>query len=365
MNATKVLRAVALALAAWFVALLALRLRAPLRLSVRPRVDGRRHARPRAAPRRRPAALRAAVGRLHPLPLHARLPGASSPRSELFGLGYKLGRFVSLAGFFAVAVLGYIYARREGGSRAAAACAIAIIFGAFVPTGTFYDLARPDSLFMGLVTAGLLVGWWKRKSYGGGVAAALLLVAAFFVKQTAAPFMVVLGLVAAARLAARRRRLRRSRSRVVGLPALWLSQPRLRRLVLDLHQRAPSQARLLPGARVSRHARPPRAHPRPGDPARAVGARPPPHAGPRLRHASSPLAGIGAACTQLRHAVGVHQRVHARRHAAGHRHRRRRRPASSTTARRAAAPAPRRRLPPARAVDPDARPAACSPSPGA
>ncbi|HEX9101809.1 MAG TPA: hypothetical protein VF997_06380, partial [Polyangia bacterium] len=96
---------------------------------------------------------------------------------KLFGIGYKLGRFVSLVGFFAVVVLGYVYARREGGSRAAAACAIAIICAAFVPTGTFYDLARPDSLFMGLVTAGLLVGWWKRHSYAGGVAAALLLVA--------------------------------------------------------------------------------------------------------------------------------------------------------------------------------------------
>ncbi len=141
---------------------------------------------------------------------------------KLFGIGYKLGRFVSLAGFFAVALFGYVYARREGGARAAAACAMAIVFAAFVPTGAFYDLARPDSLFMGLVTAGLIVGWWKRQSWVGGVVAALILVAAFFVKQTAAPFMIAFGvalLLAAPRTAV----VYGATLAVVGLPALWLA----------------------------------------------------------------------------------------------------------------------------------------------
>ncbi|MDB4967544.1 MAG: hypothetical protein JWN44_3233 [Myxococcales bacterium] len=142
--------------------------------------------------------------------------------SKIFGLGYKLGRFVSLASFFAVAILGYVYARREGGSRAAAAAAIGLMFAAFVPTGTFYDLARPDSLFMALVTAGLLVGWWGRKSYRGGAAAAVILVIAFFVKQTAAPFMPALGLVlllASPRVAL----VYGATLAVVGLPSLWLA----------------------------------------------------------------------------------------------------------------------------------------------
>ena len=175
---------------------------------------------------------------------------------KLFGIGYKLGRFVSLVGFFTVVVLGYVYARREGGSRAAAACGIAIIFAAFVPTGAFYDLARPDSLFMGLVTAGLLVAWWKRHSPAGGVAAALVFIAAFYVKQTAAPFMVALGLALLARRAAHRRRLRPDarRRRPARLVAV---EPRLGRLVLDLHLGHPSQARLLRRARVPGHARPP------------------------------------------------------------------------------------------------------------
>jgi hypothetical protein len=114
--------------------------------------------------------------------------------SKIFGLGYKLARAVSLLGFFGALIPGYIFARREGGARSTAAAAMAIPCAAFVPTGAFYDLARPDSLFLGLVTVALLVGWWQRRSHLGGAVAALLMVAAFFTKQTASPFMLALGL---------------------------------------------------------------------------------------------------------------------------------------------------------------------------
>jgi len=113
--------------------------------------------------------------------------------ARVFGLGYTLGRLVSLIGFFGALLLGYVFARREGGSRATAAIAMALPAAAFVPTGAWFDLARPDSLFLGLTTAGLLVGWWKRNSHAGVAAAAALLVLAFFTKQTASPFMVALG----------------------------------------------------------------------------------------------------------------------------------------------------------------------------
>jgi hypothetical protein len=121
-------------------------------------------------------------------------PAILATLSHLFGLGYGLARVTSLLGFVGATVLGYVFARREGGSRATALCAMAIPAAAFVPTGAWYDLARPDSLFLGLTTAGLLVGWWKRRSHAGVIAAALLLIAAFFCKQTASPFMIALGL---------------------------------------------------------------------------------------------------------------------------------------------------------------------------
>ncbi|HEX6837882.1 MAG TPA: hypothetical protein VF334_14990 [Polyangia bacterium] len=221
-GAGKILRAVALALAAWFVVLLLY-------------VFARRFVYPYDLEWMEGGmldhALRLAAGQpIYAPPSVDFIPYLYTPGypfavfvlGKLFGIGYKLGRFVSLVGFFAVAVLGYVYARREGGSRAAAACAIAIIFAAFVPTGAFYDLARPDSLFMGLVTAGLLVGWWKRHSWTGGVAAALILIAAFFVKQTTAPLMVALGL--ALLLAVPRTAIVYGLTlAVVGLPALWLA----------------------------------------------------------------------------------------------------------------------------------------------
>jgi hypothetical protein len=219
---SKVFRAVALALAAWFVALLLY-------------VFARRFVYPYDLEWMEGGMIAHALRLTNGQPIYAPpsvdfIPYLYTPGypfllfvlGKIFGLGYKLARFVSIASFLAVAVLGYVYARREGGSRAAAAAGIAIMFAAFVPTGAFYDLARPDSLFMALVTAGLLVGWWKRKSFGGGVAAALLLVAAFYVKQTAAPFMVALGLallLASPRVAV----VYGVTLAVVGLPALWLS----------------------------------------------------------------------------------------------------------------------------------------------
>ena len=221
-GSAKILRAIALALAAWFALLLLY-------------VFARRFVYPYDLEWMEGGMLDHALRLAHGQPIYAPpsvdfipylytpgYPFAVFVLGKLFGIGYRLGRFVSLLGFFTVVVLGYVYARREGGSRAAAACAIAIIFGAFVPTGTFYDLARPDSLFMGLVTAGLLIGWWKRHSYGGGVAAALLLVAAFFVKQTSSVFMPVLGL--ALLLAVPRTAVVYGLTlAVVGLPSLWLS----------------------------------------------------------------------------------------------------------------------------------------------
>jgi hypothetical protein len=112
---------------------------------------------------------------------------------KVFGIGYLLGRLISVLAFLTAMVLGYVFARREGGSRPAAFAALALPAAAWVPTAAWHDLARPDSLFLGLTTAALMVGWWKRKSQLGVAAAAALMVAAFFTKQTASPFMIALG----------------------------------------------------------------------------------------------------------------------------------------------------------------------------
>jgi hypothetical protein len=83
--------------------------------------------------------------------------------------------------------------RREGGRPAFALASVAIVCAAFAPMGAWYDLARVDSLFLGLTAAGVIAGWWLRRSRVGVATAGVLLVAAFFTKQTAAPFVVALG----------------------------------------------------------------------------------------------------------------------------------------------------------------------------
>ena len=103
--------------------------------------------------------------------------------------------------------MGYRFAASLGESRAAAGTAMALPAAAFALTGAFYDLARPDSLWLFLcVAASVLLYHGARDPLGDRrrfrelgahlhvAAAALLLVAAFFTKQTASPMMIALGL---------------------------------------------------------------------------------------------------------------------------------------------------------------------------
>jgi len=66
------------------------------------------------------------------------------------GVGYLPARAVSVAAFASALVVAYAFVRRGGGSRAAALGTAALPAAAFAPTGAWYDLARVDSLFLGL-----------------------------------------------------------------------------------------------------------------------------------------------------------------------------------------------------------------------
>jgi len=131
-------------------------------------------------------------------------PAVLSLLAPLFGLGYAPARAVSIVAAAAALVFLYSFVRRAGGSRGVALGAAALPAAAFGPTGAWYDLARIDSLFLGLLAAAVWVGWWARRTRGGPVAAAFLMTAAFFAKQTALPFAVALGvaLLATSRRAA-------------------------------------------------------------------------------------------------------------------------------------------------------------------
>lgn len=124
-------------------------------------------------------------------PLYPILLGLLAP---VAGVGYLPARAVSVAAFAVALVAAYAFVRRAGGSRSAAIATAALPAAAFAPTGAWYDLARVDSLFLGLTAAAVAVGWWRRTVPAGPIAAAVLMTAAFFAKQTALPFAGALGL---------------------------------------------------------------------------------------------------------------------------------------------------------------------------
>ena len=124
-------------------------------------------------------------------PLYPIVLGLLAP---LTGIGYLPARAVSVAAFAASLLVAYAFVRRTGGSRAAAFGPAALPAAAFGPTGAWYDLARIDSLFLGLTAAAIAVGWLKRHGPAGPVVAAVLMTAAFFAKQTALPFAAALGI---------------------------------------------------------------------------------------------------------------------------------------------------------------------------
>jgi len=129
-------------------------------------------------------------------PLYPALLCALSPA---FGLSYTLGRAVSILAFTgAVAVL--VAAVRDVArpyesedlralATAAGLLGAAAVCVAFPFCGSFYDLVRPDSLWLLLVSAGLFA-CAPGRSARSIVLGAVLLAAGFFAKQTAAPFLV-------------------------------------------------------------------------------------------------------------------------------------------------------------------------------
>jgi hypothetical protein len=124
-------------------------------------------------------------------PLYPIVLGRLAP---VVGVGYLPARAVSVAAFAGALIVAYAFVRRAGGSRVVAFATTALPAAAFAPTGAWYDLARIDSLFLGLTAAAVAVGWWKRNGRAGPVAAGVLMGAAFFTKQTALPFAGALGL---------------------------------------------------------------------------------------------------------------------------------------------------------------------------
>jgi Dolichyl-phosphate-mannose-protein mannosyltransferase len=109
--------------------------------------------------------------------------------AKVFGLGFALGRGVSLAATLATSVLLFHIGRREA-SVAAGAVAAGLYLAHFRFCGAFYDVARPDALSLAILLAGV---WCARvaKSPRGAALAGALLALAFLTKQTTSVFVPV------------------------------------------------------------------------------------------------------------------------------------------------------------------------------
>ena len=108
------------------------------------------------------------------------------------GLSFTLGRIVSLiATAYTMGLLFHIV-RREAGSRYGLLSA-GIYAALFRFNGAFYDLVRPDALFLAIALTAIYVAY-AHQTARGAIAAALLCVVAFFTKQTSSVFTPAIAL---------------------------------------------------------------------------------------------------------------------------------------------------------------------------
>jgi hypothetical protein len=112
---------------------------------------------------------------------------------KAFGVSYGLGRFVSVASWLGSAYLIFMGLRREADWRYGV-LGVGIFAALFRTNGAFYDVARPDSLFLFFVFSAMYVTRF-RASVGGACCAGLLCALGFLTKQTASVFFVAVCVV--------------------------------------------------------------------------------------------------------------------------------------------------------------------------
>ncbi|MCW2912770.1 MAG: hypothetical protein JWN52_838 [Actinomycetia bacterium] len=109
---------------------------------------------------------------------------AAAGLAGVLGVSYLPLRLVSLAASLACFVLLARLVQRETGHLTAGVAAAGLYAATYFAAGTWFDLARVDSLFLAFSLAGLYTARWMRRPRGA-VAAGLLLAAAFLTKQSA------------------------------------------------------------------------------------------------------------------------------------------------------------------------------------
>ena len=103
------------------------------------------------------------------------------------GLSFGLARAVSLLATLGTMGLLFRVGQREAGWRYGL-LGVGIYAALFRTNGAFYDLARPDALFLLVVLVGVYVAYYV-DSWKGAVAAGLVMALAYFTKQTSSVFV--------------------------------------------------------------------------------------------------------------------------------------------------------------------------------
>jgi hypothetical protein len=128
---------------------------------------------------------------LYPAPTAGYVPDGYSPLyfavsaavARVLGVSYLSLRLVSLLSSLACFVLLARLVKRETGSIAAGCGAAGLFAATYFATGTWFDVARVDSLFLALSIGGLYAARWMRTTRGA-VAVGVLLAAVVLTKQT-------------------------------------------------------------------------------------------------------------------------------------------------------------------------------------
>ena len=128
---------------------------------------------------------------LYPAPSAGYVPDGYTPlyfyvaavAARVLGVSYLALRLVSLLSSLACFALLARLVQRETGSRAAGVGAAGVFAATYFVTGTWFDVARVDSLFLALSIGGLYAVRQMRDTRGA-VAAGVLLAAAALTKQT-------------------------------------------------------------------------------------------------------------------------------------------------------------------------------------
>lgn len=158
---------------------------------------------------------------------------------HVFGLGYALGRTISILAWIAIGFALHRAVMREAKGRVHALVAVGLWCSGYVFGFRWVDLARPDTMFLALALWALVLlreswGDWRKAALAG-----LLMALAFWTKQTAAVFIVASG-VAGLLVAPRQIWAYALVIAIVdGLGMLWFdaqTDGRLWRYVFELHQ---------------------------------------------------------------------------------------------------------------------------------